>query len=128
MLRNHAIRLMAIAVFATGLALAAHGCGDDDAPTGPGGGGTPDVTISIVGNLGASSYSPSPDTVKVGQKVSWRNNDSMAHTATADGGSFNTGTISAGTLSTPITMNTAGSFPYHCTPHPGMTGILVVEP
>ena len=129
MFRQHALRLTAIAVFATGLALAA-GCGDDDdGPTGPGGGGGPDVTISIVGNLGSSSYSPSPDTVTVGQTVSWRNNDSMAHTATADGSSWDTGNIGAGGLSSPIAMNTAGSFPYHCTLHGlSMAGILVVEP
>ena len=130
MLRQHALRLTAIAVFATGLALAAHGCSDDDdGPTGPGGGGSgADVTINIVGNLGSSSYSPSPDTVTVGQTVSWKNNDSMTHTATADGGGFDTGNVGAGATSSPITMNTAGSFPDHCNLHGGMTGTLVVEP
>jgi len=107
-------------------------CSGDDAPTGPGnGGGTgADVTISIVGQAGANSYSPSPDTVTVGQTVSWKNNDGTdAHTATSNNGTaFDTGLISSGATSAPDTMSTAGSFPYHCTPHPAMTGILVVIP
>ena len=130
MLRHPVLRLTAIAVFATGVALAAHGCGgDDDNPAGPGGGGTPaDVTISIVGMNLANSYSPSPDTVTVGQTVSWKNNDGSTHTSTSDGSGWNTGNILAGATSTPIVMNTAGSFPYHCNIHTSMTGILVVQP
>ncbi|HEU4724922.1 MAG TPA: cupredoxin domain-containing protein [Candidatus Eisenbacteria bacterium] len=132
MLRHPALRLTAITLIAAGLAFAAHGCGGDDNknPTGPGGGGTAaDVTISIVGNSGSSSFSPNPDTVSVGQTVSWKNNDgSMTHTSTADGSSWNTGNISPGATSTPITMNNAGSFPYHCGLHPSMVGTLVVIP
>lgn len=131
MLRHPSLRLTAIAVLAVGAALATHGCGgDDDNPTSPGGGGgTPaNVTISIAANAGSNSFSPSPDTVTVGQTVSWKNNDVATHTSTADGMSWTTGNIAAGGTSTPITMNTQGSFPYHCGLHPSMTGILVVEP
>jgi len=39
---------------------------------------------------------------------------------------FNTGNIGGGKTSAPIAMNTAGSFPYHCSIHPTMTGTLVV--
>lgn len=124
-----------LVVAAVALAVAAGGCGgdDDDNPVDPGNGGgnPPDVTIQIVGDLGTGSFSPNPDTVTVGQTVSWHNADVMAHTATSDGsgsGSFNTGTIGAGATSTPIAMNIAGSFPYHCSIHPGMTGTLVVQP
>lgn len=129
MVRHPALRLAALALLALGLVVFAPGCGGDDDknPTGPGG-TTADVTISIVGNAGSSSYSPSPDTVTVGQTVSWKNNDSMTHTATADVSGFDTGNIGAGATSTPITMSTAGSFPYHCNIHSGMTGILVVQP
>ena len=130
MSRHHALRLAAITLVGVGLALAAHGCGGDNKknPTGPGGGTAADVTINIVGMAGANSYSPSPDTVTVGQTVSWKNNDSITHTATDNGSAWNTGNIGAGNTSTPITMGTAGSFPYHCTIHPTMTGFLVVKP
>ena len=85
--------------------------------------------ITIVGMNGNLSYSPNPATVKVGQTVAWLNADAMVHTATADVGKFNTGTIGAGATSTPITMLTAGSFPYHCVIHGfTMTGTLIVTP
>ncbi len=109
------------------LALSGLSCNSDDNPTGPGGGGGgADRTITIVGMNGASSYSPSPDTVNVGQTVAWHNADASTHTATANGGAFNTGNIGGGSTSAAITMNTAGSFPYHCSIHPTMTGTLVV--
>ena len=95
-------------------------------PTGGGGGVAADVTITINGMAGAQSFSPSPGSVKVGQTVAWRNNDSVAHTATADGGAFNTGTIAPGATSSPIMMSTAGSFAYHCSFHPSMVGSLTV--
>ncbi|MEK7347302.1 MAG: plastocyanin/azurin family copper-binding protein [Candidatus Eisenbacteria bacterium] len=131
MSRHPAYRLTVIALLAVGVALATHGCGGDDKknPTSPGGGGgAADVTINIVGIAGANSFSPSPDTVTVGQTVSWKNNDGVTHTSTADGSAWNTTNIAAGGTSTPIAMNTNGAFPYHCTPHPTMTGILVVKP
>ena len=85
------------------------------------------VTITIVGMNGSNSYSPNPATVKVGQTVAWRNADSIPHTATADGSAFDTGSIAAGATSNPITMNAAGSFPYHCTIHGfTMVGTLTV--
>lgn len=133
MSRHPALRFTAIAVIVAGLALTALGCGGSDKknPTGPGGGGTAaDVTISIVGMSGSNSFSPSPDTVTVGQTVSWKNNDPAlsTHTSKADGGTWDTGNIGAGSTSAPITMGTAGSFPYKCGIHPMMTGILVVKP
>jgi plastocyanin len=95
--------------------------------TGGGGGGVAaDVTITINGMDGAQSFSPSPGSVKVGQTVAWRNSDSLAHTATADGGAFNTGTIAPGATSSPIMMSAAGSFAYHCSFHPSMVGSLTV--
>jgi plastocyanin len=108
------------------LGLFIFGCGDDDKnPVNPGGGA--DETITITGNLGSSSYSPDPDTVLVGQRVSWHNGDSMTHTATSDGVGFDTNNIAAGATSAPIQMNTLGSFPYHCNIHSGMVGTLVVQ-
>lgn len=86
-----------------------------------------DVTIGIVGMEGDHSYSPNPATVRVGQTVAWNNGDSVEHTATADGGSFDTGMIGPGETSNPIVMATAGSFPYHCQIHGfAMVGTLTV--
>ncbi len=93
---------------------------------GGGGGGAANVTITIVGMLGNQSYTPNPGTVKVGQTVAWQNNDVITHTATSDSGAFDTGAIPPGATSNPITMNTAGTFSYHCSIHPTMTGTLTV--
>ncbi len=101
-------------------------CSNDDNPTKPVPTGA-DVTINIVGNNGSNSYSPNPDTVTAGQTVAWKNNDTMTHTATANGASFNTGDVTAGSTSAAIAMNTVGSFPYHCGIHPSMVGTLVVK-
>jgi plastocyanin len=115
------------------LAAVVAGCGggdDNKNPMNPGG-GTPDVTINITGQNGSSSYSPSPDTVTVGQTVAWHNANGTTHTATADNGSafnFGTGNVGAGSRSTAIQMNTVGTVNYHCAIHAGMTGTLVVKP
>jgi plastocyanin len=97
------------------------------APTSGSGSATADVTITIVGMNGSLSFSPNPAIVKVGQSVAWKNADTLTHTATADGGTFNTNSITPGTTSAPITMTAAGSFGYHCSPHPSMVGTLTVQ-
>jgi len=103
-----------------------------DKSTNPGGGGgAADITIGITGNNGANSYFPDTVTVTVGQRVAWHNADGTTHTATGNGGipAFDTGGIGPGSTSAPIQMNTAGSFPYHCSIH-GLTmaGRLIVAP
>lgn len=69
---------------------------------------------------------PPTTTVNVGDTVTWDNTSGVAHTATADGGSFDTGSIADG-ASASVTFNTAGTFPYHCTFHAQMTGSIVVQ-
>ncbi len=113
-----------LAALVLGASLLALSCkGKSTAP-----GTSADVTINIVGNLGASSFSPNPDTVMVGKTVSWHNNDSITHTSKANGGLWDTGNITNGSTSTPIQMNTTGSFGYHCNIHSTMVGTLVVKP
>ena len=65
-------------------------------------------------------------TVNVGDSVTWRNNDTTAHTATADDGGFDTGTIAAGDTAE-VTFDTAGTYAYHCKIHAQMTATVVVE-
>lgn len=75
--------------------------------------------------ISGSAFSPATVNVTVGDTVTWTNGDQISHTATADGGSFDTGTLGNGESGT-ATFATAGSFPYHCTVHPNMTGVVVV--
>lgn len=118
--------LLALIAIAGLSGLAGSGCGDDSDPASPE--PTADVIIEIVANSGDSSYAPSPRVVTAGQTVAWHNAHGMTHTATADGGAFNTGNIGAGATSAPITMTTAGAFAYHCALHPSMVGTLTVNP
>ena len=112
-------------ILVTSLALIAAACGSSSSPTTPT--VSADVTISMLGDRGNQSYSPNPTTMRVGQTVAWKNTDTTAHDATQDASRFQTGTVSAGATSTPITMSTAGTFTYHCTIHPGMVGSIVVQ-
>lgn len=73
------------------------------------------------------AFSPTTLMVKVGDTVTWTNQDSAGHSATADDGSFDTGVLSQGESNT-VTFTEAGTFAYHCTPHPNIKGTVVVEP
>lgn len=77
-------------------------------------------------DIAGFAFSPQSVTVAVGDTVTWSNADAQNHTATANGGSFDTGTI-GGSTSKSVTFSTAGTFAYHCKIHPSMTGTIVVE-
>jgi len=81
-----------------------------------------DLGIDIAG----FAFDPNPMTIHVGDTVGWTNSDAVNHTATADDGSWNTGTLSQGESSNGITFSTAGTFTYHCAIHSAMHGTIVV--
>jgi plastocyanin len=72
------------------------------------------------------AFSPEALTVTVGDTVTWTNSDSADHTATADDGSFDSGSLANGE-SFSHTFSAAGTFPYSCTLHSGMTGTITVQ-
>ncbi|MBB6730191.1 cupredoxin domain-containing protein [Cohnella zeiphila] len=80
------------------------------------------VTVEI------KNYAFSPDsiTVKVGGKVEFINRDDVAHSAVADDKSFDTGLIDKDKSAT-VTFDKAGTYTFHCGPHPFMTATVVVE-
>ena len=133
-MRHHGHRLLLAALATLALAIS-QGCGSSYSPVTPPPGGTADVTITIVGQNGNLSFSPDPGMVPVGKTVAWRNADTGAyggnggttHDIVADGGAFNTGPIAPGSVSSPVMLSTAGSFPYHCSIHPTMVGSLTVQ-
>ena len=73
------------------------------------------------------SFSPAKITVTPGQKVTVTNKDSVAHTVTANDKKFNTGDIDPGKTVTFTAPSTPGSYPYICTIHQYMTGMLTVK-
>lgn len=72
------------------------------------------------------SFNSSSIIVKKGDTVVWTNNDAVGHTVTGDNGGPASSTISpGGTYS--FKFNTAGTFGYHCSIHPSMTGTIIVQ-
>ena len=91
-----------------------------EAPSAEAGGGGDAVTIQNF------AFGPQSLSVAVGTTVTWTNADSAAHTATADDGSFDSKSIAAGSTFSQ-TFDTAGTFAYHCSIHPNMTGTIEVK-
>src|ERR687893_2230146 len=84
------------------------------------------TVVRIVANAGSNSFSPNPVEVKVGETVTWINDDSGRHTVTSkDDGIFDSGVLGKG-QSFSYTFDTAGEYPYYCEPHPNMVGTVVV--
>lgn len=64
-----------------------------------------------------------------GSRVAWVNCGApgdVAHTSTADNGAWTSGLIDPGAAYV-TTFDKAGTFTYHCEPHPFMTGVIVVD-
>lgn len=70
------------------------------------------------------SFNPSSLNIKSGTTVTWMNNDNTAHTVTGNG--FNSGQIQPGG-SFQFTFNSPGTYTYHCSIHPSMTGKIIVK-
>ena len=100
---------------------------------------TSDGKVSIVpggSTLADKAYSPNPIEVKVGQKVTWTNNDSVQHTITSGtAGSPDSGKAFDSGLTKLLnngqtfehTFAAAGEYPYYCQLHPTMVGKVIVK-
>ncbi len=135
--------LLTIGILA--LAFASCGGGDDGDSNSGAAGGTAATTgetesSQASGNASAPSgdavraekveivdfaYDPDPVTIEEGGKVIWLNKDSAPHTATAEDGSFDTGTLEEGKLKSE-TFKEPGTYPYICSIHPDMHGTVEV--
>jgi plastocyanin len=91
-------------------------------------GGTPDVIVTVVSDNGAMSFSPDPVVINAGQRVAWRNGDSIIHTATGiSANAFDTREIAPGATSSAQLFGAAGEFAYRCNIHPTMVGTVSVR-
>lgn len=91
-------------------------------------GTTTQVTIPVGAiGLGTAAYGANPLTISSGITVQWTNADTMAHTVTADDGSFDSGAIPPGQTYS-RTFNAPGTYPYFCTIHgkASMSGTVIV--
>ena len=118
------------------VALAAAGCGSSNSSSTSSGSSSSASTSSaarprrraaaVAIKMQNIAFDPKAVTVKVGQKVTWTNDDSVDHNVTSQSGetikSDNFG--KGGTFS--FTPTKAGTIKYVCTIHPGMTATLTV--
>ena len=90
----------------------------------------PDTAIAGRDTLNASiedfTFRPARLEIRVGTTVTWTNRGQVIHTVTADDRSFDSGSIEPGERRS-LTFSRAGTFPYRCTPHPFMRGVIVVR-
>ena len=81
------------------------------------------VTIDIVGDRGAQSFTPNPAGVGQGTTFVWRNMDGTVHHIVLNDGTLDSGNIAPGASSAPLRLDSNGAN-YHCTIHPGMVGSI----
>jgi plastocyanin len=138
---------LTIAVACAALALALGACGkDDESQTGRDAGGDgATVTTNPTPENGTSTQSESAESndivtvsmkdikfiphdseVKVGQKITWTNDDTPPHNVTAtEGAEFKSETLNPGDTFS-YTPTKAGTISYVCTIHPGQDGTITV--
>jgi plastocyanin len=127
--RTAAKPLAILAALLLTLGLAA--CGDDDDATNAGAGDDTSTTapeaeggeeVAIV----AEDFSLTSVTAKPGEDVHLDNTGEKPHTVTADDGSFDTGSTAPGAEGEFTAPSEPGTYAYHCSIHPTMTGTLTV--
>jgi plastocyanin len=93
---------------------------------------------SIMANAGQSTtataevtidnftFRPQTLTVAVGATVTWTNRDDIPHTVVSDNAVFKSKARDTGETFS-YTFDKPGTYPYHCSIHPKMTGQVVVH-
>jgi plastocyanin len=86
-----------------------------------------DVTVDMVG----LSFTPTVVHVSPGATVVWTNSSPVAHTVTADDGSFDSGSVDPDSTFSTL-FDTPGTYQYYCVPHGsaglhGMAATIIVD-
>ncbi len=117
-----------LAMFALVLAVLAASFVDGDASVANGvvGAATPRQPKTHTVTIEGAAFSPASLTIAAGDAVQWVNKDPYPHTATSTGKGFDSGTIAADT-SWKVTLDRRGEFPYVCSLHVTMKGVVKVE-
>ena len=116
------------------VALAAAGCGSSNSSsTSSGSSSSASTSTAAPSSSGGGvavkmqniAFAPKAVTVKVGQKITWTNDDSTDHNVTADSGaSFKSKDFGQGATFS-FTPTKAGTITYECTLHPNMKGATI---
>jgi plastocyanin len=97
------------------------------APVGPAFAQDADATVDMVG----LTFAPKEIHVGPGATVLWTNSSPLAHTVTADDGSFDSGNVDPDSTFS-VTLDTPGTYQYYCVPHGtaglhGMAATIIVD-
>jgi plastocyanin len=110
------------------VALAAAGCGSSNDNSSSSSTSTPAASSSgggVAVKMANIAFAPKDVTVKVGQKITWTNDDSTDHNVTADSGAdFKSKDFGKGGTFE-FTPDKAGKITYECTLHPNMKGATI---
>lgn len=82
---------------------------------------------NVTVNITNFSFNPSTLNIKTGTKVTWINNDTVAHTITSDSSNLLHSPLLSPGQSFSFTFNTPGSENYHCSVHPMMTASINIQ-
>lgn len=85
----------------------------------------PAVAATHAVNIDGMKFVPADLTVQVGDSVTFTNLGGAPHTATANGGGFDTGRLTKGQSAT-VTFSAPGDFTYFCAIHPSMKAVIRV--
>jgi plastocyanin len=85
----------------------------------------PEGTVRIVDNAGNNSYSPNPIEARVGETVTWVNDDFAVHTVTSTDGIFDSDILQRGQTFS-YTFDKEGDYQYYCVLHHNMVGTVSV--
>ena len=77
-------------------------------------------------NISSFKFEPATITIKVGEKITWTNQDSVGHTVVADDNSWASDNLEKG-ASYSHTFDKAGTYTYRCGVHPSMKGTVIVQ-
>lgn len=72
------------------------------------------------------AFTPSTVTIRTGVTVTWVNQDSTAHTVTANNNAFASSDLATGQKFS-FTFTKTGTYAYHCSIHSYMTGTVIVQ-
>src|SRR5215203_810512 len=86
---------------------------------------TPDPNSTTTVDIRDHAFNPAQLNVAPGTTVTFVNNNTEPHTATADNGLFDTGMLEPGS-SFDVFLDGSGTVTYHCELHPDMQGSIVV--
>ncbi|HEY6736422.1 MAG TPA: cupredoxin family copper-binding protein [Candidatus Saccharimonadia bacterium] len=85
--------------------------------------------ITVKASIKDMAFSPAGLTVKAGTTVTWKNEDSVSHNVVETDGQAgpSSGTLANGQTYS-FAFSTPGTYHYHCSIHPSMTGTVTVTP